>query len=134
MSNQTHIRSDYCGTQGHQTKALNELFTIKVHTCSSPARQRPFSASEALPIVSIIFCAPSPVKQTPSPSLACGLSRPVRKLGDDFPAEEVEEEVEEEENEVSSRYITSQSLREARWTSQGGVRISTASRDTCPSQ
>ena len=58
----------------------------------------------------------------------------MRKLGDDFPAEEEEVVVEEEEDEVSFRHITSQSLREARWTSQGGVRISSASGDTCPSQ
>ena len=47
-----------------------------------------------------------------------------------FPVEEEEEEEEEEEDEVSFRHITSPSLREGRWTSQGGVRISSASRDT----
>jgi len=51
-----------------------------------------------------------------------------------FPAEEEEEEEEEEEDEVSFRHVTYQSLREGRWTSQGGVRISSASRVTCPSQ
>ena len=50
-----------------------------------------------------------------------------------YPAEDEEEE-EEEEEEESFRHITSQSLREGRWTSQGGVRISSASRDTSPSQ
>ena len=52
----------------------------------------------------------------------------MRKLGDDFPAEEEEVVVEEEEDEVSFRHITLQSLRESRWTSQGGVRISSALR------
>ena len=99
---------------------------VQRDSAASP-HQRPYPSSRSY------YCAPSPVKQTPSPSLACGLSRPVRKLGDDFPAEE-EEVVEEEEDEVSFRHITSQSLREARWTSQGGVRISSASGDTCPSQ
>jgi hypothetical protein len=42
----------------HQTRAFNKSFTTKVHTCSSAARQRSFSASEAFPAASIVFlCA-----------------------------------------------------------------------------
>ena len=39
----------------HQTRAFNKSFTTKVHTCSSAARQRSFSAPEAFPVASIVF-------------------------------------------------------------------------------
>ena len=53
----------------------------RVQRDSAPSpHQRPYPSSRSY------SCAPSPVKQTHSPSFACGLSRPVCKLGDDFPS------------------------------------------------
>ena len=79
MSNRTQIRSDYWGTQAHQTKALLESFATKVRT---------FSSSEALPIASIVFLCSFPrfANSLSKSSFACSLPRPVRKSCDNFPS------------------------------------------------
>ena len=75
-------------------------------------------------------CAPSPAKQTASlvACIALCVSFVIT-----FQAGEEEEEEEGRGHRNCNRHITSQSFR-GRWTSTGGVRISSASRDTSSSQ